>query len=534
MRGARGHVAAIGLAALAAGGGSCGGGDGSGGSAAVVRVESPDSRCAALSSAAFPPAFAFVPGAPGRVLAFDFSPPSLVTLEVEPVPPRVTLAPPVFELPADSDGDGRPEGAFPIVAIPIPDGVFPESADLAWVTTSSYEAVLFFDPGLGELREFRVQAPAPPFVQADNILWPPPGVSRLQTGISTAACVRPDPDALDSRGDSVAVALARVPRCDPDTPSYSPNFTSGAVLAGGRLFVSMSNLNEDQGTLDTQYLPGAVLVYDVDLSVDPPTIRPNAATPVVIPTGFNPSHVTGYRAGGREFVLVTVSGAVGLVTDDRDTRDVIERGAVARTAASIDVIDAETLELVATWPLGLAGLSSEGLGLDPSGRVALVGSQVDRAVYAVDLAPLATLPAAGGTPWRLDSAVIFDAERPFRIPSIAGGAPSDVCPGFTAGVAFNHAGDLAFVSEFCDGSLTGVGVDLSGDPTSAELPDRFTLVDVQAIVAPIRTDTLGLARAPGAVRVRPGEPGVDFAGPDVFVLVGEPEGMLCGIRIESL
>jgi len=188
---------------------------------------------------------------------------------------------------------------------------------------------------------------------------------------------------------------------------------------------------------------------------------------------------------------------------------------------------------VATWPLGLAGLSSEGLALDPSGRVALVGSQVDRAVYAVDLAPLATLPPSGGVPWLLDSAVIFDADRPFRIPPLAGGAPPDVCPGFTAGVAFNHAGDRAFVSEFCDGSLAAVGVDLSGDPTSGDLPDRFTLVDVQGIVAPIRTDTLGLARAPGAVRVRPGQPGVDFAGPDVFVLVGEPEGMLCGIRVES-
>ncbi len=101
------------------------------------------------------------------------------------------------------------------------------------------------------------------------------------------------------------------------------------------------------------------------------------------------------------------------------------------------------------------------------------------------------------------------------------------------GVSFNNAGDRLYATEFCDGSLASVGVDLSGFPTTAELAQRFELLDLQAVVSPIRTDTLGEARAPGAIRVRPGVPGVDFQGPDVFVLVGEPEGALCGIRIES-
>ena len=33
--------------------------------------------------------------------------------------------------------------------------------------------------------------------------------------------------------------------------------------------------------------------------------------------------------------------------------------------------------------------------------------------------------------------------------------------------------------------------------------------------------------------VRPGEPGVDFQGPDVFFMVGDEEALLCGIDIES-
>ena len=131
------------LAALSSGT-ECGGGEGTGGSRAVVVVNSPDSRCIGFSVVSFPPAFDFVPGIPGRVLALDYSPPSLVPIDVEPVPPRIPELPgaaePVFELPPDSDGDGRVEAAV----IPIPDSVLVIDASLALVTTSSYESVLFF------------------------------------------------------------------------------------------------------------------------------------------------------------------------------------------------------------------------------------------------------------------------------------------------------------------------------------------------------------------------------------------------------
>jgi hypothetical protein len=49
----------------------------------------------------------------------------------------------------------------------------------------------------------------------------------------------------------------------------------------------------------------------------------------------------------------------------------------------------------------------------------------------------------------------------------------------------------------------------------------------------LRADTLGEARAPGRVAVRPGRPGIDFVGRDFFYLVGLPEGLLCSLGIES-
>ena len=61
----------------------------------MIRVESPDPRCVAMSTVAFPPAFDFVPGGVGRVIALDFAPPTLVPIDVEPVPPEIADFPKV-------------------------------------------------------------------------------------------------------------------------------------------------------------------------------------------------------------------------------------------------------------------------------------------------------------------------------------------------------------------------------------------------------------------------------------------------------
>ena len=49
----------------------------------------------------------------------------------------------------------------------------------------------------------------------------------------------------------------------------------------------------------------------------------------------------------------------------------------------------------------------------------------------------------------------------------------------------------------------------------------------------IASDTDGQFRRPSSLKVRPGRPGIDYVGPDVFFLIGDPEGTLCGIRLDS-
>jgi hypothetical protein len=511
--------------ALAQLGGSCGGGSG-GGERSLQTIRSPDARCAALGSP-FPPGFAWIPGQSDLVWSADFAPPTLLPFDVESVPPEIPAALSPLQIPFDSDGDGFDETFL----APVPDDLEIPLPRLGLVTASSYEEVIFFDPALAELVSFEVSVPAG-FADGDYPFLPDPGTTAPRTAVSSYGCVRPPPGARDSRNELVSAVVPPAGWCEPGVPSYYATFTSGAALAGGHLFVSTSNLGDDQGSADTQYLPGSVLVYDVDLAASPPRIAPDEHTPFLFTSHFNPTHVTAYAAGGREFALVTNSGAIGIAEDDPGTPEIEARG-LALTDAAIDVIDARTLALVATIPLGRAGLYADRLAIDPTGRVAAAGSAVARELLAVDLQPLRGLPDAPAAPLVLDGssgpdAVIFDTEAPFHIPARPDGAPAGSCPGFTAGVAWSHAGDRLFAGDYCDGTLGVVRVDLSGSPPVPVPAARFGFIELIALVEPLRADTLGRPRKLGSVETRPGAPGVDFSGPNLFFAVGEP-GLLCGI-----
>jgi hypothetical protein len=516
-----------GLTLTAAVGGSCGGGTGDGGSTPVRELRSPLKECFIFGQP-FPPGFAFVPGRNDLVWAVDLTGPTLIPLDVSGERPVVAAAPPPLVIPADSDGDGTPEGFFSSPS-PIPDDIEIPRPDLGLVTASGYEEVIFVDPAAGTLRSFDVSVPAG-FAPDDYAKLPAPGApAEPRTAISTQACVRPPPTALDSRGDPIATSIPSAP-CDATTPSYKAGFTSGVALIENRLFVSTSNLGA--AGEEPQFLPGSVLVYDVDLGTSPPRVSPNATTPVILTTAFNPTHATAYASGGRSFVLVSVSGAIGIEEDDPSTTPVEAAGVVLSDSA-IDVIDAVTLELVATIPLGRAGLDFDRLAIDPTGRVAAVGSAVTRRVFAVDLAPLPSLPTSTASPVVLTESVIFDAADAFAIPPAPNGAPSETCAGQIAGYDFNEAGDALFVNDFCDGTSARIDVDLSGSPPVPVPQGRFTFGELFLQTAPLRSDTLGQPRGPGPLEIRPGVPGVDYTGAEFFSLVGEP-GLLCAIDSDTL
>ena len=65
---------------------------------------------------------------------------------------------------------------------------------------------------------------------------------------------------------------------------------------------------------------------------------------------------------------------------------------------SIDVLEAATGKLVGSFPLGAGNPGGRALALDPTGSVAVAGSQTYRRLYAVDVRGIAALPASDVDP----------------------------------------------------------------------------------------------------------------------------------------
>jgi hypothetical protein len=484
---------------------------------ASIVVDASDPRCISLPSA-FPPGLDWIDPAAGLAVVTSFSPAVAAPVDFGARPPAPAAPGPFADLrsaiAAAACGGSRD---------PQLDGVTVVDPGLALLTGSSCESVAFADPATGALRSAAVSTPVeiPPGVFPH---LPAPGAGAARVALSTRMCVEVQPGAQDSRGETVPNG------CRPGAPSYYTSFTSGAAVAAGRLFVATSNLGAGAGTLAPQFLPGTVLVYD--FAGDPLAASPHPTTPALLTTAFNPTHVTAYTTpSGRPLVLVGASGPIGLVADDPRT-PFREAGGAALGDAAIDVIDAEQLRLVATIPLGPAALAFERLGIDPGGRIALIGSAIARRVYAVDLAPLDALPPTA--PFvRLDGvegprAALFDADRPLVLPALPNGAPPATCPGFVVGVEFGSAG-RAFATDFCDGTITELAVPTRTPWTIPLPPAAFRVRATIPVVAPVGPASLGRAQAAGPLRVRTAADGPD----EVAVLVGQPEGLACAIRVPT-
>jgi len=505
----------LGAMAFALCGGTCGGGSGDGGSPATV-VVSGLPGCLTLPSL-FPSDLDFVPGQPERAAVVQFNPGLLLPLNLADGTPAIG-APGPF---ADRRGEIARDACGGLLD-PALDAVVALAPDLAVVAASSCEALAFFDPLSGDLMTLEVGLDST-LHRDDFPFLPAPGSSMLAVAASTRICVSVGAGALDSRGDPVGAS------CNPDAPSYFTSFTSGVAWANQTLFVAQSNLGAGAGGADPQFFPGSVGVFQLDRNSVPSRIEPDPDAPVIPTYGFNPTHATAYTTpAGRELVLITVTGALGLRPDNPATVE-REAGGVPLSEAGVDVIDARQRRLVAHIPLGLAAPSFGRIAIDPTGRVALLGSSISRELYAIDLGAVAALPT--GAPFQVldgsdgPSAIIFDAAAPWRLPALPGGPAEAVCPGFITGVDWS-ADDRAAATDFCDGTLFGLVVDLAGAPPTPVPPDpgRFTVAAVESIGAPLVAGSVGLARAPGGLRFRR-EPAA--AGAELVYWLGIPEGAVC-------
>lgn len=518
-------------------------GDGSDG--ASPRIVRRSGECLPVDGS-FPSAFVTLPGAAneavvtqvsaGNVLGIDLDrdPPTLLASGAIPSLPRVPSCSACGGNPsADSDGDGvadrcaSQERGFRCQS-PIAGSLSVVANDFVFLATSAYEQLIAFVPQTSELREIEIEMPpaSPSFDPGDWPFWPDPGTRASRTGFSTRACVYTD--APDSLGDPVGIS----PFCASDRQGFATAFSAGSTVAADRLFVATSNL---RSSAEARYYPGTLLVFEFDRSFDPPRIRPDPERAVLFTSGFNPTATQTYSTPtGRELVLVAVSGATSLSQGaDR-----------VRTNSSVDVFDATSRLLIATIPLGRAGLGDASIEIDPTSRIALLGAFTSREIFGIDLAPLddPTLGTPGAPlPVLLDGSVpgypdarLFTAEAPFRLPKRTNGPPDSVCVTSTS-VAISQSEGNAVASDFCDGTLSVLDIALPPSRLTALDPDTtLSLLRTENVTAPLVPSATGQNRAINRVLFRDGRPGIDFTGPDVYFTVGLSEGAVCSHRVNSL
>jgi hypothetical protein len=467
-----------------------GGAAGQGG--AIQVITDPDSRCVSLADAGTSVAFslgihetawALTPGG-GRVSSFDVQ--SAPPTAVAEVATAFGLGGKLFPL---TDGSGK-------ILSTSTDGV------------SGDEEVRRLDPLL-----------ATPAFETFRFLSTHPNFSRITPGtgvsISTLACH----DAAAGETDSTEMPIMDG-GCDTGSPGFETNLTSAATIVGDHLFVTTQNLGPESGEGEPQYFPGTVLVYELNSAVSPVEIEPDPISPLVVLEGFNPTGVVPLSHPlllPEEYVLVLVSGAVAAVAVEGAPTGVTLFE--SRTPASLQVINVGSLEVVATLPLTVAPIA--GLLLHPSGEVAVTGSLNSRTVYAFDLDELAAQVDAG-IPTLTSSVLLPSTGFAPRTTS----ADDSYCPGLIAGLAINDSGDKLFATDFCDGIVGVIGLDAASDPPS------FSGV-VERIFAAERIDQEEATAVKGlsSVAVRPD--GHSDAGADVFVLINQPEGMMCGLDIDT-
>ncbi|MFO1518201.1 MAG: hypothetical protein U1F57_00830 [bacterium] len=260
--------------------------------------------------------------------------------------------------------------------------------------------------------------------------------------------------------------------------SFTPTFPASVAVSGSRVAVTFSNLQFTGFSL-TSAVQGIVRFFDVQgttLSV-PSTVY--AAT-----SGYNTSGLTALPNGN---LLVTNTGITQFTPDFSNQEPV--------TPGSVDLLNPLNGQVVSTLDLGLSAPAFRSWALSPDGKNAFLGSASGGYVLEIGLSPLS---------------LIHGVSNPIVVTNAANGTDfiDDVVMGRQGGgiypMSFNHNSVFAV-------DLTGATPVLLSNSVDLSFPGNP-----------------GTVSGAGPAVLRPGTPGVDFNGPDLFVLTGNP-GTLAAI-----
>ena len=242
------------------------------------------------------------------------------------------------------------------------------------------------------------------------------------------------------------------------------SYTAGAALSAGKLLIAASNLDAS-----FDYNPGAVVAYDLD-----PATNTLSGGAFVQTSDFNPSALTRLETSRGDLILVTNSGAFG------------------SPEGSIDVLDPQTMTRLGRIAFPAGANPSGEVVVSSDGKRGYLGSQSAAQVFVLDLAGIessfgqlnADLSARFGGGYELGGTALSH---------------------FVSSVALSHSERYLYAVDFNESAL--YVIDLREGAAAAKV-EGFARGGQRA-------NYEGLANK---LVVRPGEPGVDFSGPSIFVM----------------
>ncbi len=242
------------------------------------------------------------------------------------------------------------------------------------------------------------------------------------------------------------------------------SYTADATVSAGKLILTASNLDAS-----FDYNPGAVVAYDFN-----PATNSLSGGAFVQTTDFNPTALTRISTSQGELVLVTNSGAFG------------------SPDGSIDVLDPNSLSRLGTIDFPANANPTGSLVVSKDGKRAYVGSQSSAQVFVLDLDGIESAFGQSNADYSARFKGGYD---------LGGMATSH----YVSSLALSHSERYLYAVDFNESALYVI-----------DLQEGSSAAKVEGFVrGGLRASYEGLA---SQVVVRPGEPGVDFSGPSIFVM----------------
>lgn len=257
------------------------------------------------------------------------------------------------------------------------------------------------------------------------------------------------------------------------------SYPSDLIAIDRNLYISFSNFISP--ILPAVAAPGVVKRYKI---LDtPPYLKETA---YLITTDYNP-------------VGLTKISDTSIAVTNGGVTDLWEGAAHPLTDASIDIVDMQGFAIIRNIPMGLSAPSFGKMALTSDGKTAFIGSRSYGEVYAIDL---------------LKNKLIYGHENPLTLTT------NDEGGDYISSCSLSYDDWYLFSASFDTSSI--YPVDIKAAPPSV-LPSAFSKPFVLGFPKGVTKDNpTGTNTGIGKIAVRPGIPGIDYTGADIFAITGNP------------